>query len=535
MIENEAAINLNHSSSANTKPIGTGDAILEALNVSKRFGALQALDKVTLRLRKGTVHSLLGENGAGKSTLVKCIMGYYQPDDGQITVAGHETSITRPQEAALAGIGMVYQHFTVIDNMTVLENMVLARPHIPNVIAWKQEATAISAQLADLPFQFDLNRKVSSLSAGEKQKLEITKQLLLNSKILILDEPTSVLTPQEADHVLTELKKMAHEKGLTVLMITHKFREVMAFSDDVTVLRKGQYVGSCSVTQTSPQKLSEMMMGTKVAPQPLERAEVEQSVKPDFHIKNLSVANDQGLTAVKQLTLSIKAGEIVGIAGISGNGQTELVAALSGQRAIHKGELFLDETPFKPTRKNLQQHRFFVLPEEPLRNACVPQMSVAENMALRQFDLRPMRNGLSMLNFKQLRLQAEKLVEQFNVKTPSVQEPIGNLSGGNVQRAVLARELSNDVNVLVVANPCFGLDFNSVAFIRQQIMAARNNGAAVLLVSEDLDEILQLSDRFYVMSNGELALESTPEKANIVDIGHAMAGHHEGGAYEQAS
>jgi len=344
-----------------------------------------------------------------------------------------------------------------------------------------------------------------------------------------------VLTPQEADHVLTELKKMAHEKGLTVLMITHKFREVMAFSDDVTVLRKGQFVGSCSVSNTSPLKLSEMMMGSKVAAQPLERVAAKVTNKPDFHLLNLSVANDQGLTAVKHLTLSIKAGEIVGIAGVSGNGQTELVAALSGQRAIQKGELRLDQTVFTPTRKNLQRHRFFVLPEEPLRNACVPQMSVAENMALRTFDLNPLRNGLSMLNFKQLRLQSEKLVEQFNVKTPSVNEPIGNLSGGNVQRAVLARELSNDVNVLIVANPCFGLDFNSVAFIRQQIMAARNNGAAVLLVSEDLDEILQLSDRFFVMSNGELALESTPESANIVDIGHAMAGHAQGDIYEQAS
>jgi simple sugar transport system ATP-binding protein len=332
---------------------------------------------------------------------------------------------------------------------------------------------------------------------------------------------------------------MAHEQGLTVLMITHKFREVMSYSDDVTILRKGEYVGSCSVAETSPTQLSEMMMGEKVAAKPLERTDASDTTKPDFLIKNFSVLNDQGLTAVRDLSLSIRAGEIVGIAGISGNGQTELVAGLSGQRAIHKGELRVGDQMFSPTRKNLQQHSVFVLPEEPLKNACVPQMTVAENMALRNYDLAPLRNGLSMLNFGKLKKQAEEFIEQFNVKTPSTFEPIGNLSGGNVQRAVLARELSNDVNVLIVANPCFGLDFNSVAFIRQKIMEARNSGAAVLLVSEDLDEIMQLSDRFYVMSNGELLMESTPETASIVDIGHAMAGHTEvqidGDAYDQAS
>jgi simple sugar transport system ATP-binding protein len=466
-------------------------------------------------------------------------MGYYQPDSGQITVAGHEANINRPQEAALAGIGMVYQHFTVIDNMTVLENIVLARPYIPSIVHWKQEAATINQQLENLPFSFDLQRKVSSLSAGEKQKLEITKQLLLKSKILILDEPTSVLTPQEADHVLAELKSMAHEQGLTVLMITHKFREVMSYSDDVTVLRKGEYVGSCSVSETSPTQLSEMMMGEKVTAKPLERIDAKDTTKPSFSVENFGVLNDQGMSAVSDFNLAVNAGEIVGIAGISGNGQTELVAGLSGQRAIHKGELRVGDQAFSPTRKNLQQHSVFVLPEEPLKNACVPQMTVAENMALRNYDLAPLRNGLNMLNFGKLKKQAEEFIEKFNVKTPSTFEPIGNLSGGNVQRAVLARELSNDVNVLIVANPCFGLDFNSVAFIRQKIMEARNSGAAVLLVSEDLDEIMQLSDRFYVMSNGELLLESTPDSANIIDIGHAMAGHTEveieGDAYDKAS
>jgi ABC-type uncharacterized transport system ATPase subunit len=520
--------------------ISTNDSILEALNISKRFGDTIALKNVTLRLRRGTVHSLLGENGAGKSTLVKCIMGYYQPDEGQITVAGQEAEISRPQQAALAGIGMVYQHFTVIDNMTVLENIVLARPIIPRWVNWRNEAELITNKLKDLPFSFDLKQKVSSLSAGEKQKLEITKQLLLDTKILILDEPTSVLTPQEADFVLTELKRMANKLGLTVLMITHKFREVMQYSDDVTVLRKGQFVGSCSVTKTTPLLLSEMMMGEKMTVKPLQRKAWPNVSNKSFSVEKLSINNDRGLLAVKNIDLTVLAGEIVGIAGISGNGQSELVSGISGQRAIKSGSLAVDGKPFSPTRKNLQAAKVFCLPEEPLRNACVPNLSVAENMALRNFDLTSMSSGFGILSFSKIIQQAKSLILKFNVKTPSAFEPIGNLSGGNIQRAVLARELSNSVDVLIVANPCFGLDFSSIAYIRQQIMLARNDGAAVLLVSEDLEEVMQMSDRFFVMSNGEFIMESTPENADLVSIGQAMAGHMQRNAprgehnYEQA-
>lgn len=520
-------VHLNSQAQKPERIFTTGQTVLEAIDITKRFGDFTALESVSLQLKAGSIHALLGENGAGKSTLVKCIMGYYQPTEGQIAVAGHEQTIRRSQDATMLGIGMVYQHFTVIDNMTVLENMVLARPQIPAFIHWKKEAQKIEQKMAQMPFHFDLNRKVSSLSAGEKQKLEIIKQLLLNVRILILDEPTSVLTPNEADEILIELRNLTKDRGLAVLMITHKFREVTEFADYVTVLRKGQWVGSRRVSETNTEELSALMIGSETTLESLHRQQTELNSQPKVEFKQLTVLDDQGLVAVDDFNLSIHGGEIIGIAGVSGNGQSQLMAALSGQRDLLSGSIQVDGQPFKPTRKLIEQHRVYCVPEEPLRNACVADMSVAENLALRNYDQAPFAWFKSVLNMTAIKQQALQLIEQFNVKTQGADEAIGNLSGGNVQRAVLARELSRDVNVLLIANPCFGLDFKAVSFIRNLIMETRNQGAAVLLVSEDLDEILQLSDRFYVMSKGKLVMESTAEQLNLTEIGKAMAGHYE--------
>ncbi len=511
--------------------ISTGEAVLDAFNITKKFGELTALDGVTIRLKPGSIHALLGENGAGKSTLVKCIMGYYNPDEGQILVDGKEQSINQPKDAAALGIGMVYQHFTVINNMTVLENIVLARPALPSFIDWKKEAEVVSKKMQTMPFQFELDKQVSSLSAGEKQKLEIIKQLMLNIRVLILDEPTSVLTPNEADEILQEVKKLSQNNGLAVLIITHKFREVMGFADTVTVLRKGAFVGSQTVAETNPEILSEMMMGEGLDLPPLERDATQvNSNQAKLSLKNLSILDNDGLIAVDDLSLQIYPGEIVGIAGVSGNGQSELTAGLGGQRALKNGVIEVDGQTFSPVRRDLQKHRYFVLPEEPLKNACVGNMSVADNMALRNFDLAPNSWFNSFLNFSAIKRESKKLITAFNVKTPGPDEVISNLSGGNVQRAVLARELSQQVNVLVIANPCFGLDFKAVSDIRNLIMEARNEGAAVLLISEDLDEVLQLSDRFYVMSKGKVVLESKPNDVDLTEIGKAMAGHMEAAA-----
>jgi simple sugar transport system ATP-binding protein len=501
------------------------DLALEALKVSKRFGELQALDQVSLKLRRGSIHALLGENGAGKSTLVKCIVGFYTPDDGEIVVGEHQQAIANPRDAHDLGIGMVYQHFTLIPNMTVLENLVLARPHLPAVIDWKKERRTIDERMRRMPFQLSLDMSVNHLAAGEKQKLEIAKQLLLDVKVLILDEPTSVLTPDEADEVLAQIRTMTRETGLSVLMISHKFREVMAYADDVTVLRRGRHAGSARVAEVDIKGLAEMMVGSEFTSTALARATVvEQAVKLD--IAGLRVEDDSGMTAVHSLSLAVKAGEVVGIAGVSGNGQRELVEALAGQRPPAGGEIRVMGEAYTGRRRDLLRHRFHCLPEEPLRNASVPRLSVAENLAFRRFDQPPFSRG-GFLRRRILAAAAVRAIADFKVRTPGPHTRIGDLSGGNVQRAILARELGEQPNVLVVANPCFGLDFTAVAEIHDRIMAARNAGAAVLLVSEDLDEILELADRVHVMSGGRLVYETTPGAADPIVIGRHMAGHRE--------
>jgi simple sugar transport system ATP-binding protein len=504
-----------------TKPIA-----LEAINVSKRFGELQVLDRVSLKLRQGSIHALLGENGAGKSTLVKCIVGFYNPDEGEVLLGERQQIIANPRDAHDLGIGMIYQHFTLIPNMSVLENLVLARPHLPAVIDWKQERKTIDERMRKMPFQLPLNTSVNHLAAGEKQKLEIVKQLLLNVKVLILDEPTSVLTPDEADEVLGRIRHMTRESDLSVLIITHKFREVMTYADDVTVLRRGKHAGSARVAEVDIKGLAEMMVGSEFTHTALARKMMaEQPVKLD--ITGLSVENDSGMSALHGLSLHVKAGEIVGIAGVSGNGQRELVEALAGQRPALGGEVRVMGETYTGRRRDLLRHGFHCLPEEPLRNASVPRMSVAENLAFRHFDQPP----YSLHGFLRRRLMATAAVHaiaDFKVRSPAPRSPIGDLSGGNVQRAILARELGEQPNVLVVVNPCFGLDFTAVTEIHTRIMAARNAGAAVLLVSEDIDEILELADRICVMSSGRLVFETTPDEADPIVIGRHMAGHIEG-------
>lgn len=497
---------------------------LEVISMTKRFGSLVALDNVFLHLKPGTFHALLGENGAGKSTLVKCVMGFYTPTSGEVLIDQQSRAIASPRDAHKYGIGMVYQHFTSVPAMTVAENLVLSRFDSTNLINWKAEYEQLNAFMQTAPFQVPLDVPIAQLAAGQKQKLEILKQLYLKSKILILDEPTSVLTPGEADEVLGLLREQVTAGKLSVLMISHKFREVMAFVDEVTILRKGKFAGHGMVRDLTVADMSEMMMGDRREPTPVEKTDHPNPV-PVLEIKDIRANKDNGLEAVLGVSLTIYSGEIVGIAGISGNGQRELVEVLAGQRPPTSGEIRVNGEPYSATRREMYKHKVFALPEEPLRNACVPHMSVAENMALRTFDRPPQAKGF-LLILKAMRQAAQGLIQQFSVKTPSPETPVGNLSGGNVQRAVLARELSADhIKLLIAANPCFGLDFAAVEFIHGQIVEARNRGVAVLLVSEDLDELLKLSDRILVISGGRFVYESAIAQADFATIGRSMAGH----------
>jgi len=497
-------------------------ATVEVKQLTKCFGALTALDNVNVRFDPGSFHALLGENGAGKSTLAKCIMGYYQADSGIISVDGQGHKITNPRKAHRLGLGMVYQHFTLVPNMTVAENLLLGEDHIPWVIDWKSQRRRLEDFMATMPFRLELNHKVAGLAAGEKQKLEILKQLFLGNWFLILDEPTSVLTPSEADEILGLMRQMADEKQISVVLITHKLREVEEFAGEITVLRNGQVTGTGRPGEVKRSELIQMMIGREKVATAVCRADSD-ACESRLEIRKLTVNDDNGLTAVRDLSLNVCAGEIVGIAGVSGNGQTELVEALAGQRQAHSGKILVTGAPYRRTRAEIRAKHVCLLSEEPLDNSCVRSMTLAENLALRNYDEPRHTIWRWFVRRKSINRHALDLIEQFSIKTQGPDAPIETLSGGNVQRTVLARELSEEVSLLIAHNPCFGLDLNAVAEIRNKITEARNAGAAVLLISADLDEILELSDRILVMFEGQLVYETACGAADVQTIGRYMA------------
>ena len=499
--------------------------LLEAVGLTKRFGAFTALSDVSIRLMPGEFHALLGENGAGKSTLVKCILGYYAPDEGTVLLDGREQTIANPRDARRAGIGMVYQHFTLVPAMTVLENLVMARADVPAIVNWKAERRALTEFLQTMPLRVPLDVPVDRLSAGERQKTEILKELYLGSRVLVLDEPTSVLTPEEAGEVLGFLKERALKTGMSVLLITHKFSEVTSFCDRVTVLRRGQHVGGGTVGELTTADMAKMMIGERTLAAVPARVMMPADARPVLEMRGVRAGGaERGAIAIEGLV--VRAGEIVGIAGISGNGQKTLVDVLSGQMPPNGGAIVVDGAPYDASRAAAQDRKVRCLPEEPLRNACVGRMSVAENLAFRRFDRNKDEKIVWLIDHARQNREAQRLIAGYSVKTQGPGAPIATLSGGNVQRAVLARELDGHTHLLVVANPCFGLDFGAVADIRAQLIAARNRGTAILLLSEDLDEIIALADRIHVIFEGRLVFETAGgAAADTVQIGAHMAGH----------
>ena len=498
---------------------------VEAVGIGKHFGSFHALTEVSMKVHPATVHGLLGENGAGKSTLVKCLLGYYRADDGGFIVDGREATIDRPADADALGLGMVYQHFTLVPSMTVAENLVMSRANVPAVIDWRAETGKLRAFMERMPFKVPLGAEVGSLAAGERQKTEIVKQLYLDRKFLVLDEPTSVLTPQEATEMLGLVRDLAHSGALTIVIITHRLKEVSAFVDEVTVLRRGRLAGTGLVKNLAPSDMTAMMIGEPHVPKNAERIGAP-SDEVRLAVSNLATEADGGRKGLSIAGLTVRAHEIVGIAGVSGNGQKDLVEVLGGQRPVSGGEIRVDGAPYHASRGESQARDVRVLPEEPLRNGCVPPMTVIDNLNLRAFDLGPGKKRRGWLDRAGMAARARQMIGTYGIRTPSPEAPIGVLSGGNVQRCVLARELDGDVRLLIVANPCFGLDVKAVAETRARIMAARNAGTAVLLISEDLDEILELADRIVVMHEGRIVHEMPAEGADPQEIGRHMLGHH---------
>ena len=518
---------------------------LETYRLGKRFGDFVALDDVSLRVRPGTVHALLGENGAGKSTLVKCISGYHRPDAGALMLDQRETEIASPREARAIGIGMVYQHFTVAPDMTVAENLLLARGQLPARIDWPQARTELEAFMQQAPFALPLDAFPADLSAGERQKLEILKQLLLKPRLLILDEPTSVLTPQEADEVLQTLADRAHQGDCSILLITHKFREVSDHADDVTVLRRGKMVLSAAVADTTTDTLAQAMVGhaqtppagagasesgqIRVALTACEHTASRAFLEPGadvvdaLEVIGLTVDGDRGQRALNALSLRVRPGEILGLAGVAGNGQQELLQALTGQRRRMAGKVLVQGEPFDGSRAMNRRLGVRALPQEPLLNACVPSMTVAENLALRDFDQTPMSRA-GWMRWGQVMANARARIEQYRIKSPGLNAPMQALSGGNVQRAVLSRELVQHARLLLVSNPSFGLDFAATQEVHARLRAAADQGCGVLLISEDLDEILLLAHRVAVISEGRIVMQVPVAAADKQTIGVCMAG-----------
>ena len=510
----------------------TGALALSTYELTKRFGSFTALDGVSIDVARGSVHALLGENGAGKSTLVKCVAGYHPPEAGSVLIDGREQDIASPIVARALGIGMVYQHFTLAPGMSVAENLLLAGGRTPALIDWARERRALADFLQTTPFKLDLDATPASLAAGEKQKLELLKQLYLKPRLLILDEPTSVLSPQEADEVLAFVRDVARRGECTVLMITHKFREVAAYADAVTVLRRGRKVYAGATADSPPHLLAQAMIGDDAAGSAQavaagtreERAPVAADAPAVLVITELNALGDRGTLAVRALSLSVRAGEILGIAGVSGNGQRELVEAIVGQRPRLSGQVLVAGQPYGARRHENHALGLRALPEEPLKSASVAELSVAHNMALRDFDQAPLTRG--WLRFGAWSERARRWITEYGIKTRGEHAPIGSLSGGNVQRAVLARELAGEVKVLIAANPVFGLDFAAVAEIHARLLQVRAKGGAVLLISEDLDELLALADRIAVMSEGAIVFESPAAEVDRRTVGAHMGGGH---------
>jgi simple sugar transport system ATP-binding protein len=400
----------------------------------------------------------------------------------------------------------------------------MARGDAPLVIDWKTERKRLDEFMSRMPFRIPLDIPLGALAAGERQKAEILKQLYLARRLLVLDEPTSTLTPQEAEDVLNLMRSLADSGELTIIIITHKLKEVVAFADEVTVLRRGKMAGGGKVAELTPADMTTMMIGEAHTPATLARTGAPEA-RARLTIAGLRSAGDHGRPGLDIAALNVRPHEVVGIAGVSGNGQRELLEVLGGQRPPVAGEIRVSDRSYHARRNEMHALGVRLLPEEPLRNGCAPAMSVVSNLNLRTFDRTDSGARHLWLDRRRMGERGRAMIEMFGIRTPSPDAPIGALSGGNVQRAVLARELDGDVEVLIVANPCFGLDVKAVAEIRARIVAARNAGTAVLLISEDLDEILELSDRILVMCEGKIVYETPGVGADAHEIGRHMAGH----------
>ena len=494
---------------------------LEMINISKSFDTIPANKAINLDIRSGEILGLLGENGAGKTTLMNILYGIYRPDSGEIRINGAPVSIRSPQESIKLGIGMVHQHFMLIQSHTIVENIALGLKKTPLLFPQRKIRDSIVQFSKKFNFEIDPGKKVWQLSAGEQQRIEIVKALFNEADLLILDEPTSVLTPQETQELFSILERMKKE-GHLIILISHKLDEILALCDRVTVLSKGAVAGNAVAGEVDKKSLARMMIGRDVIFN-IAREQLPQSEEV-LRVKDLVVTGDKGLSVVNGVSFTVCKNEIFGIAGVSGNGQRELVEAVTGLRKIESGRVTINDRDIT----NLSPRSIFDcgishVPEERIKFGIAPGLYVYDNAILKQHHLKKYSRN-TFFAYGKIRDHARALVTSFHVLTPSIDVQTKNLSGGNIQKLILGREISESPSLLVAAHPTYGLDVGATEYLRRQLLKRRKEGGAVLLVSEDLDEIFELCDRIAVMFQGQIMGILKAEDSRISEIGMLMAG-----------
>ncbi|MCK1996105.1 ABC transporter ATP-binding protein [Psychrobacillus psychrodurans] len=496
--------------------------VIEMLGIRKEFGSFVANDNITLQLKKGEIHALLGENGAGKSTLMNVLFGLYQPEAGEIKVKGKTVKVTDPNVANELGIGMVHQHFMLVENFTVTENIILGNELTKAGIVNIKDAAKKIQKLSEMyGLDVDPNAKIEDISVGMQQRVEILKTLYRGADILIFDEPTASLTPQEINELIQIMKRLIQE-GKSIILITHKLKEIMDVSDRVTVIRKGEGIGTVVTAETNPNELASLMVGRQVE---------FKTVKSEAHptddtlvIKDLVVADYRGIDKVKGLNLTVRKGEILGIAGIDGNGQSELIEAITGLRKSKSGSIMINGTNLtnKKPRK-ITESGVGHIPQDRHKHGLVLDFSIGHNIALQTYYQDPIsKNGI--MNYSKVSELAQKIINDFDVRTQGEHTPARALSGGNQQKAIIGREVIRDPELLIAALPTRGLDVGAIEFIHQRLIEQRDKGKAVLLLSFELDEVMNVSDRIAVIYDGQIVDTLLPKETSEQELGLLMAG-----------
>jgi simple sugar transport system ATP-binding protein len=495
---------------------------LEMRGIVKKFPGVLANDHVDFDVKAGEIHALLGENGAGKSTLMKVLYGLYQPEEGDILLNGERIEIHSPTDSIAHGIGMIHQHFMLVDNLSVAQNVALG---LKSTREPRLDLDVVSARIVELAEKYGLevdpNATISKLAVGQRQRVEIIKALYRGAALLVLDEPTAVLTPQEVEDIFNILREMAKE-GHALIFISHKLDEIIDLTDRVTVLRDGRAIGTRQTAEVTKRDLANMMVGREVL---LERERIPTEVgNVRLSLNDVTAVNDDGQTVLKGISLEVRSGEIIGVAGVSGNGQKPLAEVVAGLWPAKKGQIRVEDRDVT----NLSTSEVFAagvsyIPEERMHDGVIKNFTVAENLILQDHVHKPYSNGLFM-NFGKIDNHAQEMIVEFNIKTPSKDTPIKNLSGGNIQKLILAREISRRPRVLIAAQPTRGVDIGATEYIHNQLLQQRAEGLATLLISEDLDEIRALADRIVVMFGGEIMGVVDSDDATIEELGLMMAG-----------